>query len=41
MWRDAALLLDMLIAAREAHEFSEGLTWGGIPTELSSPARHR
>jgi uncharacterized protein with HEPN domain len=27
MWRDAALLLDMLIAAREAHEFSEGLTW--------------
>ncbi len=27
MWRDAALLLDMLIAAREAREFSEGLTW--------------
>jgi len=27
MWRDTALLLDMLIAAREAREFSEGLTW--------------
>ncbi len=27
MWRDAAHLLDMLIAAREAREFSEGLTW--------------
>jgi len=27
MWRDAALLLDMLIAAREACEFSKGLTW--------------
>ena len=30
MWRDAALLLDMLIAAREAREFSEGLTWGAF-----------
>ena len=27
MWRDPALLLDMLIAAREAREFGEGLTW--------------
>jgi uncharacterized protein with HEPN domain len=27
MWRDAAYLLDMLLAARQAREFSEGLTW--------------
>ena len=27
MWRDDAYLLDMLIAAREAREFSEGVTW--------------
>lgn len=27
MWRDAAYLLDMLIAAKEACEFCEGLTW--------------
>ncbi len=27
MWRDEAYLLDMLIAAREARDFSEGLTW--------------
>ncbi|MGC8857459.1 MAG: DUF86 domain-containing protein [Anaerolineae bacterium] len=27
MWRDSAYLLDMLIAAREALEFSQGLTW--------------
>jgi len=27
MWRDEAYLLDMLIAAREARSFSEGLTW--------------
>ncbi|GBC78259.1 hypothetical protein HRbin08_01746 [bacterium HR08] len=27
MWRDKAYLLDMLIAAREAREFSTGLTW--------------
>ncbi len=27
MWRDPALLLDMLIAAREAREFGAGLSW--------------
>lgn len=27
MWRDEAYLLDMLIAAREAQDFSKGLTW--------------
>lgn len=27
MWRDDAYLLDMLIAARIAHQFSEELTW--------------
>ena len=27
MWRDPALLLDMLIAAREAREFGTGLSW--------------
>ncbi len=27
MWRDAALLLDMLLAARDARSFCEGLTW--------------
>lgn len=27
MWRDEAYLLDILIAAREALEFSRGLTW--------------
>lgn len=27
MWRDAAHLLDMLIAAKETIEFSRGLTW--------------
>lgn len=27
MWRDDAYLLDMLIAARDARKFSEGLTW--------------
>ncbi|WP_448542501.1 HepT-like ribonuclease domain-containing protein [Roseiflexus sp.] len=27
MWRDASLLLDMLIASRDARQFSEGLTW--------------
>jgi uncharacterized protein with HEPN domain len=27
MWRDSALLLDMLIASKEAREFSKGLTW--------------
>ncbi|MEJ5375056.1 MAG: DUF86 domain-containing protein [bacterium] len=27
MWRDAAYLLDMLIAARDALEFSRDLTW--------------
>lgn len=27
MWRDAAYLLDMLIAAREVLEFSKDLTW--------------
>lgn len=27
MWRDDAYLLDMLIAARRALEFSRGLTW--------------
>lgn len=27
MWRDAAYLLDMLIAARHALEFSQNLTW--------------
>ncbi len=27
MWRDDAYLLDMLIAARDALEFSRGLTW--------------
>lgn len=27
MWRDEAYLLDMLIAAREARDFSEALTW--------------
>ncbi len=27
MWRDVAYLLDMLIAAREAREFSHGITW--------------
>lgn len=27
MWRDDAYLLDMLIAAREAREFSKGVTW--------------
>lgn len=27
MWRDEAYLLDMLIAARDAREFSESLTW--------------
>lgn len=27
MWRDDAYLLDMLIAAREAREFSTGLSW--------------
>lgn len=27
MWRDDAYLLDMLIAARHAVEFSTGLTW--------------
>lgn len=27
MWRDEAYLLDMLIAARDAREFSVGLTW--------------
>ncbi|MBC7293693.1 MAG: DUF86 domain-containing protein [Thermoleophilia bacterium] len=27
MWRDDAYLLDMLIAAQEAREFSQGLTW--------------
>lgn len=27
MWRDEAYLLDMLIAAREAREFSEGISW--------------
>lgn len=27
MWRDDAYLLDMLIAAQEAREFSENLTW--------------
>ncbi len=27
MWRDEAYLLDMLIAAKEAREFCEGLSW--------------
>lgn len=27
MWRDDAYLLDMLIAAGEAHTFSQGLDW--------------
>lgn len=27
MWRDEAYLLDMLIAARDARQFCEGLTW--------------
>lgn len=27
MWRDEAYLLDMLIAAKDAREFSMGLTW--------------
>ncbi len=27
MWRDEAYLLDMLIAAEEAREFSQGITW--------------
>lgn len=27
MWRDEAYLLDMLIAAREARQFSAGLSW--------------
>lgn len=27
MWRDEAYLLDMLIAARDAREFSKNLTW--------------
>lgn len=27
MWRDDAYLLDMLVAAREAREFSAGLSW--------------
>jgi len=27
MWRDDAYLLDMLIAAKEAREFSAGLSW--------------
>ena len=27
MWRDDAYLLDMLIAAKEAREFSTGLSW--------------
>lgn len=27
MWRDASLLLDMLIASRDVRQFSEGLTW--------------
>lgn len=27
MWRDAAYLLDMVIAAKEARQFCEGLTW--------------
>lgn len=27
MWRDDAYLLDMLLAAKEARKFSEGLTW--------------
>lgn len=27
MWRDEAYLLDMLLAARQALEFSRGLTW--------------
>jgi len=38
MWRDAALLLDMLIAAREACEFSKGLTWE--PFRQSSLHQH-
>lgn len=38
MWRDAAHLLDMLIAAREAREFSEGLTWEEF--QLSSLHQH-
>lgn len=27
MWRDEAYLLDMLIAARDAREFGEGISW--------------
>ncbi len=27
MWRDDAYLLDMLIGARETHEFTRGITW--------------
>lgn len=27
MWRDDTYLLDMLISAKEAREFSKGLTW--------------
>ncbi|MCS7078442.1 MAG: DUF86 domain-containing protein [Chloracidobacterium sp.] len=30
MWRDAAYLLDMLIAAKEVLQFSMGLTWEGF-----------
>jgi uncharacterized protein with HEPN domain len=28
MWRDDAYLLDILLAAKDAQEFAEGLTWG-------------
>lgn len=37
MWRDAAYLLDMLIAARQAREFSRDLTWG----QFQSSALHQ
>lgn len=39
MWRDEAYLLDMLIAARRALEFSRDLTWEQFQTShLHQPA---
>ena len=30
MWRDDALLLDILLAAGDAREFTQGLDWTGF-----------
>ena len=32
MWRDDALLLDILLAAGDAREFIHGLDWAGFST---------